>query len=135
MPTAVAHPNIALVKYWGKQDKPGNLPATPNLSITLDTLRTETTIAEAQSDTFVLDGEQVEDAKLAAFLAVIRANFDIPKLTIASDNNFPTGAGLASSASGYAALMLAINELAELSLDREHLSEWARRGSASCGGR
>ena len=44
--SAIAHPNIALVKYWGKQEKPGNLPATPNLSITLDGLTTRTTIEE-----------------------------------------------------------------------------------------
>ena len=131
MTTAVAHPNIALIKYWGKQDKPGNLPATPNLSITLDELITTTEVSNGDRDEFILDGVQQDDAKVTQFLSTLRTNFDIPPLTIQTQNNFPTGAGLASSASGFAALMLAINEHCQLNLSREALSEWARQGSAS----
>ena len=54
MTTATAHPNIALVKYWGKQARPGNLPVSPNLSITLSELETTTSVTD-------LDGEQVAD--------------------------------------------------------------------------
>ncbi len=129
--TAVAHPNIALVKYWGKQDKPGNIPATPNLSITLDHLTTTTTVLPADEDTFVLDGRPTGDRKVTRFLATLREQFDVPPVRIESASNFPTGSGLASSASGFAALMVALNAHAELGLNAEIMSEWARTGSAS----
>ena len=131
MTKAIAHPNIALIKYWGKQDKPGNLPATPNLSITLDELVTTTEIEDGKEDTFIIGGEQRDDEKVGAFLATVRKSFDVPPLVINTENNFPTGAGLASSASGFAALMVAIDHHCELGLNREFISEWARQGSAS----
>jgi diphosphomevalonate decarboxylase len=131
MTTAVAHPNIALVKYWGKQDKPGNLPVAPNLSVTLDSLITETSVTEHIRDEVLLDGTSRRDAKIEAFVADLRQQFDLPPMRIDSRNNFPTGAGLASSASGFAALMTAVNHHFDLDLDRGVVSEWARRGSAS----
>jgi diphosphomevalonate decarboxylase len=131
MATATAHPNIALVKYWGKQDKPGNFPATPSLSITLDTLATETTVVKSDQDSFHVAGSQVKYAKVTKFLAGLRGHFDVPPLAIETQNNFPTGAGLASSASGFAALITAINEECGLGLEVELASEWARMGSAS----
>ena len=131
MTTAHAHPNIALVKYWGKQEKSGNLPATPNLSITLAGLTTKTQVTEELNDRFTLNGAPADDAKLGHWLATLRESFDIPPLAIESSNDFPTSAGLASSASGFAALITAINAHCELGLDREMCSEWARRGSAS----
>lgn len=131
--TAVAHPNIALVKYWGKQDKTGNLPATPNLSVTLDTLKTTTEVEwhSADQDEIVLNGKPQTDQKIAGFLTLLRSRFDLPPLQLVSENNFPTGAGLASSASGFAALICALNQHAELQLDVELMSDWARQGSAS----
>jgi diphosphomevalonate decarboxylase len=129
--TATAHPNIALVKYWGKQPGAGNLPATPNLSITLSDLTTTTTVSDADQDEVHLNGHRVKDAKIFAFLALLRANFSIGPLRIETDNNFPTGAGLASSASGFAALITAINAHTGLGLNAAALSSWARQGSAS----
>ncbi|MEM9623310.1 MAG: diphosphomevalonate decarboxylase [Pseudomonadota bacterium] len=129
--TARAHPNIALVKYWGKQDKPGNIPATPNLSITLSGLYTETRISTQDTDEFWLNGRQVTDSKVQRFLAALRNHHSVAPLKIESSNNFPTGAGLASSASGFAALITAINSHAHLGLNAELMSEWARQGSAS----
>jgi len=131
MTTAIAHPNIALVKYWGKQDRPGNLPATPSLSITLSELVTQTTITDAEQDEFWLNNILVSDTKVADFLEQLRKVYSIPALKIVSSNNFPTGAGLASSASGFAALITAINGHANLGLSPDLLSDWARRGSAS----
>ena len=131
MTTAVAHPNIALVKYWGKQDKAGNLPATPRLSITLSELITQTTITDAEHDEFWLNDHQVEDPKVAKFLARLRVEHPFGPLKIVSGNNFPTGAGLASSASGFAALMMALNTHAKLEFNAEFMSAWARVGSAS----
>lgn len=131
MSTAHAHPNIALIKYWGKQPLPGNLPATPSLSITLSQLTTTTTVSEHERDEIRLNGDLVVDQKITDFLAALRQSFAIPPMRIESSNNFPTGAGLASSASGFAALICAINDFAGLNLDVQTMSDWARRGSAS----
>ena len=131
MTTAHAHPNIALVKYWGKQEKPGNLPATPNLSISLAGLTTVTHVSDAPSDTFILNSKETSDPKLVRWLEALRGTFDVPPLQIDSGNDFPTSAGLASSASGFAALITAINAHCELGLNQEMCSEWARVGSAS----
>lgn len=131
--TAQAHPNIALIKYWGKSDTLVNLPSAPSLSITLDTLVTETTVTNASGATDVvwLDGEQTIDLKIAGWLVDLRQRFDIPPLEIHSSNNFPTASGLASSASGFAALITAINTHCSLGLDNNQCSIWARRASAS----
>lgn len=139
MTTAVAHPNIALVKYWGKVPEADNIPASPSLSITLDTLRTHTKIETSDADRIIINGKPVDDAKIAKFLVRLRRDHSVPPLTIDTDNNFPTGAGLASSASGFAALITAINAHCHLGLSREDCSTWARRGSGSaarslCGG-
>lgn len=137
--TAVAHPNIALVKYWGKVPDADNIPASPSLSITLDTLRTHTRIETSAADRIILNGKPVADPKITNFLARLRQDRNVPPLTIDTDNNFPTGAGLASSASGFAALITAINTHCQLGLSSEGCSTWARRGSGSaarslCGG-
>ena len=129
--TAVAHPNVALVKYWGKQAGAGNRPATPSLSVTLSGIATTTRVEVAPADHLTLNGKEAQDAKIAGFLAELRAAFDIPRLAITTDNDFPTGAGLASSASGFAALTTAIDAAFGLGLDRAERSAWARRGSAS----
>ena len=129
--TATAHPNIALVKYWGKQPGPGNVPATPSLSLTLDALTTTTTVAASARDRMVLNGTEVADAKVARFLGALRGTFDIPPLDVTTASDFPTGCGLASSASGFAALITAIDGALGLDLSLDERSAWARRGSGS----
>ena len=129
--TAIAHPNIALLKYWGKQDGPGNRPATPSLSITLDALATTTTVEDADADLLRLNGCAVRDAKIERALADWRQDYAIGRLAISSRNNFPTAAGLASSASGFAALATAIDAHCGLRLSDADRSALARRGSAS----
>ena len=129
--TAIAHPNIALVKYWGKVPGPHNTPATPSLSITLDAFSTTTTVAEAAQDGFALNGRVLADAKVARFLRTLREHFDLPPLSVTSTNDFPTGCGLASSASGFAALVTAIDGAFGLGLNARQRSAWARRGSGS----
>ncbi|MEZ5596229.1 MAG: diphosphomevalonate decarboxylase [Pseudomonadales bacterium] len=131
MTRVIAHPNIALIKYWGKADGPGNIPATPSLSITLDTLCTTTTVEDAPRDELRLNGQVTTDAKVAKFLDQLRREFQVPPLSIESTNNFPTGAGLASSASGFAALITAIDAHCGLNMDATRRSQWARRGSGS----
>ena len=128
---ARAHPNIALVKYWGKQQAPGNIPATPSLSITLDTLMSTTWVENAAEDSITLNGQQVEDQKIVTWLALLREQYDIPLLSIRSENNFPTAAGLASSASGFAALITAIDHHCNLEMSLSKRSSFARMASGS----
>jgi diphosphomevalonate decarboxylase len=126
-----AHPNIALVKYWGKASGEGNVPATPSLSITLDSLTTTTEIRDADADIFELDGRPVADAKVTECLANLRRRHTVPPLHIRSRNNFPTAAGLASSASGFAALVTAIDAHCNLHLTSRLRSDYARQASGS----
>jgi diphosphomevalonate decarboxylase len=137
--TAVAHPNIALVKYWGKRDVEYNLPAAGSVSMTLGGLETRTHVRFDEGldrDQFELDGDPVEAGKqlrrVSGFLDLIRnqAGFD-SRARVVSANNFPTAAGLASSASGFAALAVAAASAAGLHLDDRELSIIARRGSGS----
>lgn len=129
--TAVAHPNIALIKYWGKAPGELNVPATPSLSITLDTLSTRTRVQRAAQDRVVLDGVLTDDAKISACVTALRERYALPPLEIDTRNNFPTASGLASSASGFAALVTAIDHEFALGMDAPLRSEFARRGSGS----
>jgi diphosphomevalonate decarboxylase len=94
-------------------------------------LTTVTHVNDAPSDTFILNSKATSDPKLVRWLEALRGTFDVPPLQIDSGNDFPTSAGLASSASGFAALITAINAHCELGLNQEMCSEWARVGSAS----
>lgn len=135
--TALAHPNIALIKYWGKRDEADNLPAVGSLSVTLDALRTRTTVSfepGLDRDELLLDGAvaAAEQPRLGRCLDALRALAQSgDHARVESENDFPTGAGLASSASGYAALTVA--GAAALGLDTEdpRLQAVARIGSGS----
>ena len=136
--TARACANIALVKYWGKRDARLNLPAAGSLSLTLDALVTTTRVAfdaGLTSDELVLDGAPARPADLARtseFLDLVRAAAGITtRARVVSKNEFPTASGLASSASGYAALAVAAAGAAGLALAPRELSILARRGSGS----
>jgi len=134
--TAEAHANIALVKYWGKHSVKYNIPATPSLSITLDALTTrtriETDVSQSQ-DTILLNGKLLNAPKVNLCVAHLRklSKNTFPFVKITSENNFPTAAGLASSASGYAALVTALNALGSLNLSTRQLSVFARMASGS----
>lgn len=128
--TAVAHPNIALVKYWGKRNLALNLPAVPSLSLTLDGYRTRTEVTwGVERDEVVFGGQPVVDRKIAKVLDLVQP--DRPGVRVVTDNDFPTGAGLASSASGFAALVVAAAAAAGQDLSAADLSVLARRGSGS----
>ena len=135
--SAQAQPNIALVKYWGKKDIVQNLPATGSISITLDAPRTRTRVSFSEDlaqDQFLLNGkpEAAMLNRVSACLDNLRALADCPlRARIDSDNDFPTGAGLASSASGFAALVVAGASALGLDLDTQQLADLARRGSGS----
>ncbi|MEM7154948.1 MAG: diphosphomevalonate decarboxylase [Myxococcota bacterium] len=138
---ATACSNIALVKYWGKRTgvTPAlNLPAVGSLSMTLDALRTETDLAPADADQFELDGEPVADEQATkvwrhldrVWRAAGREGAR-PRCLVRSHNHFPTAAGLASSASGFAALTMAAAGAYEADLSAAVLSSLARQGSGS----
>jgi diphosphomevalonate decarboxylase len=137
--TAQAHSNIALTKYWGKRDKKLMLPVNGSVSMTLDKFYTQTTVEfdpKYKQDEFVLNGKSLSEGEeygeVKGHLDLIRDMGKIRQNARAvSNNNFPTAAGLASSASGLAALSMAAAKAAGLNLDEKELSILSRRGSGS----
>jgi|CZKU01.1.fsa_nt_gi diphosphomevalonate decarboxylase len=136
--TATAHPNVALSKYWGKRSGGGKIPAVPSLSVTLAGLETRTQVtfdASLVEDRFVLDGREADPlarARVVELLDRVRAGAgEERRAEVRSENDFPTASGLASSASGFAALALAATRAAGLDWDAPRVSDLARRSSAS----
>ena len=134
---AYAPSNIALCKYWGKRDKALNLPVNSSLSVSLGHLGSHTTLRpiDAPLDQVLLNGQlQAPETpftkKVSAFLDLFRRDQAQP-LLIDTRNTIPTAAGLASSASGFAALTLAVDRLFALELPPAVLSAFARMGSGS----
>ena len=136
--TAEAHPNIAFIKYWGNRDNKLRLPMNGSLSMNLDGLTTRTTVSFQPSlpfDELVINGHEVAGAglqRVSQILDLIRAMGNIKdRAEVLTENNFPSGAGIASSASAFAALALAGSQAAGLDLNERELSRLARRGSGS----
>ncbi|MDA0712549.1 MAG: diphosphomevalonate decarboxylase [bacterium] len=134
---AYAHTNIALIKYWGKLPGPDNLPATGSISLTLNEFGTKTELSfiDNPHDVFMLDEKTVNDHSLIQVQTFLDKVRQLAKqkhhCLVRSNNNVPTSAGLASSASGFAALALAADKLFELNLNKKELSQLARQGSGS----
>lgn len=136
--TARAHTNIALVKYWGKADTEFILPQTSSLSLTLDQFYTDTTVEfddHLSADEVTLNGQRLSEKasqKVHTFLNLVRQmTAGTSFARVSSTNHVPTAAGLASSASAFAALAGAASKAAGLNLDKPALSRLARRGSGS----
>lgn len=134
--TAFAPANIALVKYWGKRDERLTLPLTSSVSVSLGDLGTQTQLQPIRGgDEVRLNGNPVEPThpfaeRIRAFLNLFRDGA-APAFRVDTHNTIPTAAGLASSASGFAALTLALNRSAGWDLDPRSLSILARLGSGS----
>ncbi|MCP4581339.1 MAG: diphosphomevalonate decarboxylase [candidate division Zixibacteria bacterium] len=134
---ARAYANIALVKYWGKQPGFQNVPATPSISLTLKALRTETIIERKPGgdDIFIINDkstDRISTKRLTDYLNVWRTNKLIDgKYSIKSTNRFPTKSGLASSASGLAALSIGLSAFSRRKISSAKLSKLARIGSGS----
>lgn len=136
--TAVASPNIALIKYWGNTVDTLRLPVSPSISFNLSELRTRTSVTwrtDLESDTISINGQP---AKGAAYDRVVTHLDHVRKMArhtgyaeVASENNFPIGTGIASSASAFAALSLAASAALGLNLSEQALSALARLGSGS----
>lgn len=127
--------NIALCKYWGKRDEMLNLPRTSSLSVSLESLGTHTRITPAGSDEILLNGDPVDSStsfagRIVEFLDLFRVNGQ-PAFHVETRNSVPTAAGLASSASGFAALVLALDGAFGWNLPPREASILARLGSGS----
>lgn len=136
--TARAHTNIALIKYWGKRDADLILPYTDSLSLTLYEFYTTTTVdfdSQLKQDHLIIDGQVIspdKSAKVARFMDLVRQMSGQKAFAkIKSINHVPMSAGLASSASAFAALAAAASRAAGLNLTPTELSRLARRGSGS----
>jgi diphosphomevalonate decarboxylase len=133
--TAIAQPNIALIKYWGKRDVARNLPAVGSISITLSELYTEVCVAlspDLRGDELFVNGEESQPLlpRISRCLDnVIGAQRLRARIT--SESNFPIAAGLASSASAFAATTVAAAGAADLSYETEALARLAGQASGS----
>ncbi|VDG19748.1 diphosphomevalonate decarboxylase [Lactobacillus plantarum] [Lactiplantibacillus mudanjiangensis] len=135
---AKAHTNIALVKYWGKKDARLMLPQNGSISLTLDHFYTQTSVAfdpKLKNDQIYFDDHLIPAGKatrMTKFLDLIRRQSgQTAPAIVKTANHVPTSAGLASSASGFAALAAAGSRAAGLNLSPTELSRLARRGSGS----
>jgi diphosphomevalonate decarboxylase len=133
--TAVAHPNIALVKYWGKRDERLILPHQSSLSVTLAPLSVRTTVEfRPGADEVELNGRPAEGSerdRVVRVLDVLRKGTSFGAARVVSRGDFPVSAGLASSAAGFAALAVAVRTAAGLPRDARQESILARLGSGS----
>ena len=134
--SAYAPSNIALSKYWGKREASFNLPVTGSLSISLAEHGTQTSLSviDAPAHQVILNGEEVDAGQSFATQLIEWLDRVLPKhikLRVDTHNTVPTAAGLASSASGFAALTLATNSLMGWHLPEQQLSALARLGSGS----
>ena len=135
---AIAHPNFALSKYWGKREGAGNFPAVPSLSVTVGGLTTRTAVrfdAARPSDRVLIDGREATGAARQRVIALVDrvrgAAQDARRVEVTSQSDFPASSGLASSASCFAALAVAAVRAAGLDWDAARVSDLARRSSAS----
>jgi diphosphomevalonate decarboxylase len=136
--TAISHPNIAFIKYWGNLDAALRIPLNGSISMNLNGLETRTTVSfdpALKADTLQLNNKPAEGSNLkrvSNMLDLIRSMANTALFArVESANNFPTGAGIASSAAAFSALALAGSSAAGLHLDEISLSRLARRGSGS----
>lgn len=130
--------NIALIKYWGKSEQGDNRTRVPSLSLALEALTTHTRVrfdAALANDQVTLDGQAAGDKaqrRVIRLLDELRARAgSSERAEVVSHNDFPTASGLASSASGFAALAVAAAAALGLGLSAAELSAVARRASAS----
>lgn len=143
--------NIAFLKYWGKKDPVLQWPANDSLSMTLNQLATKTNayVSDSSDHVFQFQGETLSRDhkgfhKAYKHLDYLSETFGFSeKLAFSSSNSFPTGAGVASSASGLSALTIAalacwthsasFAELEGHGFSRGHIAHLARIGSGSAG--
>ncbi|MBX3036946.1 MAG: diphosphomevalonate decarboxylase [Anaerolineales bacterium] len=135
--TALSHPNIAFIKYWGNRDNELRLPVNGSISMNLDGLFTKTIVSfnSSKQDSLTINNAEIKGKgldRVSYILDIVRKMANInDKAEVTSENNFPAGAGIASSAAAFAALALSASKAAGLNLSESELSKLARRGSGS----
>lgn len=136
--TAIAFPNIAFIKYWGNRNPELHIPANGSISMNLGGLHSRTQVtfdSSHTSDQLTLNRRALTGPALKRVSAILNHVRQMSGSThfarVVSTNNFPTGTGIASSASAFAALSLAASAAAGLDLSPRDLSRLARRGSGS----
>jgi diphosphomevalonate decarboxylase len=134
--TAIAHTNIALIKYWGKKDADLRLPLMNSISLTLNELYTQTSFELTNGqDQFFLNGQlqsPADSKRVFNYVHRLQAMFGVKDhFVVKSQNHVPTSAGLASSSSAFAALAGAFAQAYNLNLTKKELSRLARLGSGS----
>lgn len=135
--TAQAPSNIAIIKYWGKKNPTLNLPFSSTISANYSNLYTQTSVefdSKLKWDVLIIDGKSndAQTKRASNQLDIIRKLANIKtRAKIVSKNNFPKSSGLASSASGFAALTVAGAKAAGLNLGEKELTTIARLGSGS----
>jgi len=136
--TAIANPNIAFIKYWGNRDHDLRIPVNGSFSMNLKELFAKTEVSfreDLRADRLILNDNEVRGAGLMRVSQILDEVRTKAKLSlyaeVSSESNFPTGAGIASSAAAFAALALAASNAAGLDLDERALSILARHGSGS----
>ena len=136
--SALAHPNIAFIKYWGNRDNALRLPSNGSVSMNLGALFTKTTVTyrdDLSRDAVTVNGAEMTGPgadRVALFMDEVRRLApDAGYAEIVSENNFPMGAGIASSAAAFSALALAASSAAGLNLKENECSRLARMGSGS----
>jgi len=136
--TAKAPSNIAFIKYWGKADPKLRLPLSNSISMNLSNIYTITTVEflkELKRDQVEMDGEMLRQEEITRVVKHLDRVRDLAgiklRAKVKTKNNFPKGTGVASSASGFAALSLAASRAAGLKLSKRKLSILARLGSGS----
>src|SRR5512136_3009683 len=107
--TAQAHPNIAFIKYWGNRDNALRLPANGSISMNLDGVYTRTTVSFQHSlpyDELIINGRELAGPALERVSCVLDLIREMAatdyQAEVVSENNFPSGTGIASSAAAFA---------------------------------
>jgi diphosphomevalonate decarboxylase len=134
--TVKANANFALLKYWGKLERESNIPEMPSISITISSLTSSVEIKHSDLESlYYLNNKIVDRSTKDKWLKVISQfsdqSSDHEKIIINASNDFQTSSGLASSASGIAALTGALAHYFDSKHNLEDLSRVARMGSAS----
>ncbi|HER0776785.1 TPA: diphosphomevalonate decarboxylase [Streptococcus pyogenes] len=135
--TVTSYANIAIIKYWGKENQAKMIPSTSSISLTLENMFTTTSISflpdTATSDQFYINGVLQNDEEHTKISAIID-QFRQPGqafVKMETQNNMPTAAGLSSSSSGLSALVKACDQLFNTQLDQKALAQKAKFASGS----
>ncbi|HES3061729.1 TPA: diphosphomevalonate decarboxylase [Streptococcus pyogenes] len=135
--TVTSYANIAIIKYWGKENQAKMIPSTSSISLTLENMFTTTSVSflpdTATSDQFYINGVLQNDEEHTKISTIID-QFRQPGqafVKMETQNNMPTAAGLSSSSSGLSALVKACDQLFDTQLDQKALAQKAKFASGS----